>query len=214
MLCVTVPVPLRAITVGEFEALLANEMFCEAVPLDLGVKLKERVAFWPAARVSGNYSPLIEKGELIRGAEEIVTLAPVALRVAVFVTVPPTATFPKLIDEGEIASCGVGLDVPVPLSAIIVGVFRALLAKEMFCEAAPLDLGVNVSEKEALCPAASVSGNDRPLMENGALIKGAEGIVTLVPAAVRVAVFVRPLPTVTLPKLIEDEEIESWPCGV
>lgn len=126
----------------------------------------------------------------------------------------PTATLPKLIDEGEIESCGIGLDVPVPLRAITVGVFEALLAKETFSEAAPLDLGVKVSEKEALCPAATVSGNDTPLIENGALRDGAEEIVTLAPVAVRVAVLVRPLPTVTLPKLIEDGEIESWPCGV
>lgn len=103
---------------------------------------------------------------------------------------------------------------PVPLSAIPVGVFEALLAKETFCEALPADVGVNVSEKEALCPAASVSGNDRPLIENGALMEGAEEMVTLAPAAVRVAVLDWLLPTVTLPKLIEVGEMESWPCGV
>jgi len=136
---VLVPVPLSAITVGELEALLANEMFCEAAPADLGVKVNEKVAVCPAARVSGNDNPLVENGALMEGAEETVTLAPDALKVAVFVALLPTATLPKLIDEGEIESCGVGLLVPVPLNAITVGVFEALLGKETFCEAAPLD---------------------------------------------------------------------------
>jgi hypothetical protein len=196
------------------DALLAKEMFCDAAPLDFGAKLNEKAALCPEARVSGNERPLIENGALMEGAEEMVTLAPDALKVAVFVALLPTATLPKLIDVGEIESCGVVLDVPVPLSAITVGVFEASLANEMFCEAAPLVFGAKLSEKAALCPAARVSGYDRPLMENGALMEGAEERVTLAPAAVRVADLVRLLPTITLPKFIDVGEIESSPCGV
>lgn len=99
--------------------------------------------------------------------------------------------------------------VPLPLSAIRVGEFEALLANETFRDAAPDDFGVNVNENGVLCPAVRVSGNDRPLIENGALIEGAEVMVTLAPDALRVAVFVALLPTATLPKLIDDGEMES-----
>lgn len=99
--------------------------------------------------------------------------------------------------------------VPVPLSAIAAGEFEALLTNETLCEAVLADCGANVNEKEALCPAARVRGKDRPLMENGAPMEGADEIVTFAPVALSVAVLVELLPTATLPKFIEDGEIES-----
>lgn len=46
----------------------------------------------------------MENGAPSEDAEEIVMPAPVALRIAVFVAVLPTATLPKLSEEGEIES--------------------------------------------------------------------------------------------------------------
>jgi hypothetical protein len=79
---------------------------------------------------------------------------------------------------------------PEPVRAMGVGESDASLAKEMFCEAEPLDCGAKVIETETRCPVKTVSGNETPLMENGVLIEGAEAMVTLASVAVKVAVSV------------------------
>ena len=79
--CAAMPVPVADCTLGELEALLTNEMFSEAVPLAFGLNVSTKGALWPAAIVIGNETPLTEKGADVVGGEEIVTLAPLALRV-------------------------------------------------------------------------------------------------------------------------------------
>jgi hypothetical protein len=104
--------------------------------------------------------------------------------------------------------------VPMPPRPMATGEFVALLVKDTFCEEVPANCGLNVNEKDALCPAARVSGNDNPLIENGALTVGAVEIVTLDVVALRVADLVEELPTATLPKLIDAGEIDNVPFGV
>jgi hypothetical protein len=78
----------------------------------------------------------------------------------------------------------------------------ALLAKEIVPAAVPLVCGLNRTENDALCPEASVSGNDRPLRANSELLELLELTVTLEPLAVSVPERLWLAPTVTLPKVI------------
>ena len=90
--------------------------------------------------------------------------------------------------------------VPDPARVSIVGVLAALLAREMIPDAVPLIRGVKVKVSDALCPAAMVLGKDIPPRLNSGLLEVAEDRVTLDPVAVRAAVRVLLVPTVTLPK--------------
>jgi hypothetical protein len=90
-----IPVPVRDSTVGEFEALLMNEILAVFVPLACGVKVKVNDVLWPAASVNGSENKLNLYSELFDVAEEIVTLEPLAVRSAVKLMLVPTATLPK-----------------------------------------------------------------------------------------------------------------------
>jgi len=87
--------------------------------------------------------------------------------------------------------------VPVRLSVVVVGC--ALLVKVSVPLAAPVVCGLKVTVNDALCPAAIVTGSDRPLRLNAPLLEPAPVTVTLAPLAVSVPVAVPLLPTVTLP---------------
>jgi len=63
-----------------------------------------------------------------------------------------------------------------------------LLAKETFADAVPDACGVKVTLKEAVLPAASVRGKDRPLTENSEPLTPAEDTVTGAEVAESVAV--------------------------
>ena len=88
---------------------------------------------------------------------------------------------------------------PLPVTEAADGAFVALLVKEMLPEDVPLAWGANVTVNVALCPAAMVAGNDKPLSVNLGLLEPAEAIVTLAPLAVSVPVWFCLAPTVTLP---------------
>jgi hypothetical protein len=102
--------------------------------------------------------------------------------------------------------------VPDPVRVSIVGVFVALLAREMIPDAMPLVRGVKVKVSDALCPAAMVLGKDIPPRLNSGLLEVAEDRLTLEPVAVRVAVRVLLMPTVTLPKFKPVALDVSWPA--
>jgi hypothetical protein len=82
-------------TVGEFEALLMKETLPVLLPLACGVKVKLSDMLWPAISVSGSDNPLTVYSELLEVAEEMVTLEPVAVRVAAKLVLLPTTTLPK-----------------------------------------------------------------------------------------------------------------------
>jgi hypothetical protein len=92
-----VPLPATNSTVGEFEALLMKETLPVLLPLACGVKVKLSDMLWPAISVSGSGSdnPLTVYSELLEVAEEMVTLEPVAVRVAAKLVLLPTTTLPK-----------------------------------------------------------------------------------------------------------------------
>ena len=119
------------------------------------MKVSAKEALLPAAIVSGNDTPLTENGALVEGAEEIVTLAPLALSVAVIVLLVPAATFPKLREDGEIVNWPVCVElVPVPVSVTL-----ALEPPEeitMLPDTEPAVLGAKLTLNVALCPAANI----------------------------------------------------------
>ena len=99
--------------------------------------------------------------------------------------------------------------VPDPLSASETEPLEALLAKANVAEVAPDDWGLKVTLNDALCPEASVSGNEMPLTENSVPVILAEEIETEPLLALRVAVWLWLEPVVTLPKLMLEGLTES-----
>jgi len=96
-----------------------------------------------------------------------------------------------------------GAATPVPVTMADVGEFEASLVNESLTEARPLVWGVKVTVKFTLCPAGTVTGNDRPLMANSELSRPTEDTLTFAPVAVRVPVLVPLVPTVTFPTFTE-----------
>jgi hypothetical protein len=101
--------------------------------------------------------------------------------------------------------------VPLPLSDSTVGALEALLANVRLAEAGPEACGENLTVKEAEFPDARVTGKEIPLNVNSVLLMLADATVTEPPLAVSVPLWVRLLPTVTLPKFIALGATDSWP---
>lgn len=80
---VDVAVPVTTSVVDGIEALLAKEMFAEAVPLVCGANVTVKGTLCPAAMVRGRVMPPRPNSELLELPEDMVTLEPVALSVPV-----------------------------------------------------------------------------------------------------------------------------------
>lgn len=153
-LCWTVatPFPLAA-RVAVFEALVVNPTDADVLPLACGEKVRVNVALWPAASVAGRDKPETLNSELLDEAEEIVTLAALAVSVLVRLLDVPTFTFPKLRLEGFTVSWP--LAAPVPLSAMArleLGAFDEIVSEPLVV---PAEAGANRTVKVRLCPAVS-----------------------------------------------------------
>ncbi len=94
-------------------------------------------------------------------AEEIVTLDPLALSVAIKLLLVPTTTLPKFGVVGLTANWPV--PVPVPDKAIVRVEFEAFEITERFPLALPLDFGAKVTLNVMLCPPDRLKGRFRPL---------------------------------------------------
>src|SRR5215470_353108 len=92
--------------------------------------------------------------------------------------------------------------VPDPV-AVSTAELELLATNEMLADTAPLVVGVNVTLKGALWPAARLSGSESPAIVNAALFEVAEVRVRLPPLAVTVPFCVCELPIVTFPKFME-----------
>ena len=80
---------------------------------------------------------------------------------------------------------------PVPVSAAEVGELEPLLANEAVADAAPVAPGVNVTVKDTGWLVVTVTGNERPLIENSegfVPLKLTEETDTLAPVALSVPV--------------------------
>lgn len=142
------------------EALLAKVALSEAVPLACGVNVMVNDALCPAEIVKGNEIPLRTNSDVPVEPEDMVTLAPVALRLPVRFLATPTFTLPKLKVAGETVNCPAA--VPVPESEIVRLGLEALETTEMLPVTAPADWGANIALNVMLCPAVKVCGKPRP----------------------------------------------------
>ena len=77
------PVPLRFSVNGDPAALVTNDTVAGADPVDWGVNVMVKLAVCPAGIVSGRVGPLIRYSALLTEADVTMTLALVALSVAV-----------------------------------------------------------------------------------------------------------------------------------
>ena len=88
---------------------------------------------------------------------------------------------------------------PLPVVLSTVGEFAALLVKFSVPDAEPVAFAVNTALNETPVPAATVTGNEIPLMVNSELVELAPVIVTGVPLAASDMLNVLLEPTKTLP---------------
>jgi hypothetical protein len=189
-----VPDPVGVSTAGVLAALLASEMLPDAVPLALGAKVRVTEMLCPAGMVLGKDIPASVNSEFVVLADEIVTLDPVAERLAVSVLMLPTFTLPKF----KVLALEVSFppETPVPESAIVSEEFEAF----EFTVIPPLELppafGVKTTLNVTLSPLFKVIGRLSPLRLNPVPLTFACEIISAeVPLLVKVSYFVCLLPT-------------------
>jgi hypothetical protein len=149
---------------GEFVALLVNEIVVEAAPLLCGENVTVKFALWPADRVKGNDKPLMANSELPTLSPETVTLAPLAIRLAVCVPLVPTVTLPTPIVLGLTLNCPCE-DVAVdPLSPTTSDESEAFEVTVTLPVTLPEDFGAKTTLNDVLWPGATVIGVVAPEM--------------------------------------------------
>ncbi len=155
------PVPLNAMAEGELGASLTSERLPVMLPALAGAKATLKLVLCPALRVSGTVRPVMLKPFPEGVACEMVILpVPELIRVMVWVLRVPTATSPKLALGGTTESCGC---TAVPVMAIVVGEFGALLTSETLPVMLPVLAGAKTTLKVVFCPGARVRGRLSPL---------------------------------------------------
>src|SRR5882757_963234 len=150
--------------------------------------------------VLGSDSPLRLNSALVEVAEEMVTLDPVAVKVAVTLLLVPTATLPKFKVLALEVNCPAGT--PLPARAIASFGFDAFESTAIPPLTFPPSFGVKRTLKVTLCPLFRLRGKLRPYKLNPAPVTVACEIVTVELAElVNISCWVRLLPTWILPKL-------------
>ncbi len=140
------PVPLSGMLIDGVGELLAMVMEPEAAPAEVGAKTALKVAFLPAAMVTGALMPVKLKPAPVTLTEEMVKLPEPPLEmVMVWELLVPVETLPKAALDGVAEICGC---VPEPLMAMFSGEFGALLMMEMVPEALPPVVGANWAVNE------------------------------------------------------------------
>jgi hypothetical protein len=189
-----VPDPVRVSTAGVFAALLASEMLPDAVPLVRGVKVRVTETLCPAEMVFGRDNPARVNSEFVVLADEIVTLDPVADRVAVRVLLLPTLTLPKFKVLALEFSCPA--ETPVPDSAIVREEFEAFEFTVIPPVELPPAFGVKATVNVTLCPLFKVIGRLSPLRLNPVPLTLVCEIVNVeLPVLLKVSYFVCLRPT-------------------
>ena len=136
--------PVKVATVGELEALLANEAVAEAAPVAVGVNVTVKDAGWLVVTVTGNDKPLIENSVGFvppRLTEETTTLPPAAVRVPVCVPLNPSTTLPTLI--GLVTLNVPWVETADPVSGTFKSGFKAFDVTATLPLKLPADGGVN-----------------------------------------------------------------------
>ena len=137
------PVPERAMVVGEPVALLATVTVPLSEPAAVGENTTLKVSFCPAVTVTGVPAPLRVKPEPVSVMLEMLTLEfPVLVTITVCVADDPAFTLPNAtlvvlnVSVWEAAT-------PVPLSATLAGELGALLTTDREPLTVPADAGEN-----------------------------------------------------------------------
>src|ERR1700740_741126 len=152
------PLPVRAICVGEFVALLATNTLPLTDPVVVGAKFTLNVVLCPAPKLIAG-KPLIPKPAPLMLPPEMLTLVlPVLDNLPVWLLLLPTVTFPKLRLVGLAVSCIVVVT-PVRLRARVVGEVGALLTSVRAPVVLVVVVGVKLTVKAAELPGATVSGS-------------------------------------------------------
>jgi hypothetical protein len=140
--------------------LLAILILAVSLPTAVGANTTLNVAVFPAATVAGIGMPLTLKLAPLSPICEIVKAAvPVFVTVKLCDFVCPSTTLPKLKLAGETDNPAC---VPVPLSAILIDGFDALLAIVIDPVVLPDELGVNVALSVTLDDGFTVTGAVTP----------------------------------------------------
>lgn len=153
-------------------------MLPDPLTADAGAYFAANVAVWPGVKVSGTVTPDSENPVPLAVIWVIVTLDVPALVNETFCEeLLPTFTLPKAMLAG-LAFSSVVAAIPVPVRPIDCGEFGALLLKDMAPDALPVTVGANFAVNEAVCPAFTVAGAGRPLIEYPAPVADIELIVS------------------------------------
>ncbi len=202
------PDPVQSAVIAALDTLLVTEIAPDSVEVEAGLNVAVRLALSPALSVAGALIPeiVIPLPEAV--IFEIVADAwPVFFSVTVWDAVVPSATLPKLIVVGEIATAP---SIPCPFRGMVVVASVALLAIVTAPVAAPLAAAVNDTPKVAVFPVASVIGAVSPLV-----LKPVPETLIFEMSSVSEPEFVIttlsevPAPTTTCPKLSDVGETET-----
>jgi hypothetical protein len=176
-------VPLRAIIVGEFGALLVTVTVPVKLPVVVGANFAPNVVLAPAANVAGVVNPLTVKPAPLALRLEIVSEAfPVFVSVKVCDWDWPSATLPKLKVDGETCRFPVGVVVPVPTRfTTAVGVVESVLVIAKPPVTVPAEVGLNVKPIFADCPALRIFGVTIPVTPNSVPVSESMEIVRSLP---------------------------------
>src|SRR2546426_862289 len=185
---------------GELGASLTSETLPDTLPVAVGANCTLKVLDCPAARVSGNVSPLMLKPAPVELPCAMVKLAPPELVKVWFCTpVLPTSTLPKLNDTATTEIYTLSLHDALP---ILLGELGASLTSERLPDTLPVAVGANCTLKVLDCPGGRVSGKVSPLMLKLGPVELPWAMFRLaLPELVKARVCTTVLPTSTLPKL-------------
>ena len=195
------PFPFSVITAGEFVALLLIVTLPFITSALFGAKVRFNVAVCPGAIVDP-LRPLLMQLALrpVTDTPEIVKFElPVFWRVTASFSALPIAAFPKfrLAGHAEIVRVPVS---PVPLTLSVSSWAPELLLSVIVPLPAPIAVGLNVSVRFLVLPAASVTGRVKPLVEKPAPLTLTLAMVALPdPGFFNCTVWEMLVPTVTFP---------------
>ena len=143
------PLPESVMVAGELVAVLTTVTVPLTLPDAAGANTTLKAALCPAASVTGGIRPVVLNPAPETLTWEMLTLElPMLVSLTVCVLLVPTNTLPKLKLVGLAVSWNVAAT-PVPLRAMAVGEFGALLTSDTLPVTLPVVLGAKVTLKTA-----------------------------------------------------------------
>jgi len=207
--CGCVPTPTRLTVRVGFDALLMIVTAPVALPAAAGANVAVKVVVWPAFRVKGASPLMLKPAPDATACEIAMEAAPEFVSVTDWLPLVPTVTFPydRLPGVARRAALSV---VPVPVSSRLCVEFGALSINLMLPAAPCAAEGANLTLKDTLLVAASVTGTVRPLIPKPAPeICAAFKTKSTFPLFVKVTGCVVLCPTLTFPNCSAPGETTS-----